>query len=98
MHEVLREDHDQIRFLTLNRPQKLNSLTVSLFKELLSEIESIEQSAGAVRCVVLKGAGRCFSAGHDLSDIDAGEEAPYPHFQGRVIERLANLPVPVVSA
>jgi enoyl-CoA hydratase len=97
MSDVLTQDVDGIRFLILNRPEKLNSLTVGLFKALLAQVEIIEAS-DAVRCVVLKGAGRCFSAGHDLTDIEAGEDVPYPHFQGRVIERLADLPVPVVTA
>jgi enoyl-CoA hydratase len=98
MMEVLKEDLDGIRFLILNRPGKLNSLTVGLFKALLAEVEAIEADDGRVRCVVLKGAGRCFSAGHDLLDISVGEELPQPNFQSHVIERLANLPMPVISA
>jgi enoyl-CoA hydratase len=98
MIEVLAEDADGIRFLILNRPDKLNSLNVAVFRALLTQIEAIERGIGQVRCVVLKGAGRCFSAGHDLTDLSAGEELPFPHFQSHVIERLANLPVPVVAA
>jgi enoyl-CoA hydratase/carnithine racemase len=48
--------------------------------------------------LVVRGAGRCFSAGHDLGDIAAGERLPEPHYQARVIERLAGLPLPVISA
>jgi enoyl-CoA hydratase/carnithine racemase len=51
-----------------------------------------------VGVVVLRGAGKCFSAGHDLSDIAAGEALPRPNYQSHVIERLADLPLPVVSA
>jgi enoyl-CoA hydratase/carnithine racemase len=51
-----------------------------------------------VRLVILRGAGRCFSAGHDLGDIAAGEKLPRPNFQASVIERLANLPLPVITA
>jgi enoyl-CoA hydratase len=51
-----------------------------------------------VGVVVVRGAGRCFSAGHDLSDIAAGERLPRPNFQAGIIERLANLPLPVISA
>jgi enoyl-CoA hydratase len=97
MSEVLKEDVDGIRFLILNRPEKLNSLTVTLFAALLAQIEAVEAD-DRIRCLVLKGAGRCFSAGHDLTDIGAGEKLPYANFQARVIERLANLPIPVVSA
>lgn len=48
--------------------------------------------------VVLRGAGRCFSAGHDLGDIATGEKLPRANYQAHVIERLANLPLPVISA
>jgi enoyl-CoA hydratase len=97
MNEVLREDVDGVRFLVLNRPDKLNSLNLRLFAALLAEVEAVEADDGQVRCVVLKGAGRCFSAGHDLMDIGA-EQPPHANFQARVIERLANLPMPVISA
>ena len=97
MSELLTETVDGIRFLILNRPAKLNSLTVGLFGALWNEIKAIE-SDESIRCVVLKGAGRCFSAGHDLSDIEIGEKLPFANFQARTIERLANLPVPVVTA
>ena len=48
--------------------------------------------------VIVRGAGRCFSAGHDLSDIAAGERLPEPFYQSKVIERLADLPQPVITA
>lgn len=95
---VLREDADQIAILTLNRPDKLNSLNTELFHELDTHIRSIAAQADDVRCVVLKGAGRCFSAGHDLGSIDAGESAAALGFQSSVIERLANLPQAVIAA
>ena len=46
----------------------------------------------------MRGAGKCFSAGHDLADIAKGERPPKPNFQSDTIERLANLPQPVISA
>ncbi len=48
--------------------------------------------------MILRGAGRCFSAGHDLGDIAAGERLPRANFQSHVIEQLANLPQPVITA
>jgi len=51
-----------------------------------------------VGLVIVRGAGRCFSAGNDLSDIAAGKGLPRPNFQAQIIEKLANLPQPVISA
>ncbi len=93
---VLRSDQDGVATLTLNRPDKLNALNVELFAALDAHVRDIMKTPVAV--VVLRGAGRCFSAGHDLGDIAAGEKLPEPHFQANVIERLADLPLPVITA
>ena len=82
--------------LTLNRPEKLNALNVELFEALEAHVADIERDGAGV--VVLRGAGRCFSAGHDLGDIAGGEKMPRPNYQSHVIERLADLPLPVITA
>jgi enoyl-CoA hydratase/carnithine racemase len=93
---VTRTNLDGVAHLTLNRPDKLNALNVALFEALETHVADLEHTP--VGAVVLRGAGRCFSAGHDLSDIDTGERLPRPNYQSHVIERLANLPSPVISA
>lgn len=95
---VLREDRDAAAILTLNRPDKLNSLNVPVFEALEAHVASLEADRGSAAVVVLRGAGRCFSAGHDLGDIATGEKLPRANYQAHVIERLANLPMPVISA
>jgi enoyl-CoA hydratase len=95
---VLRVDQQGATTLTLNRPDKLNALNVELFIELDSHIAQLERQTERVGLVIVRGAGRCFSAGHDLGDISTGEKLPRPHFQSSVIERLANLPQPVITA
>ncbi len=95
---VLREQRGGAAHLILNRPDKLNSLNVEVFKALDDHIRAIAADPSGVAAVVLRGAGRCFSAGHDLGDIAAGEKLPEPNFQGKVIERLAGLPLPVITA
>jgi enoyl-CoA hydratase len=82
---VLREDRDGVACLTLNRPDKLNALNVELFAELEAHVDAVAGQTDAVGCVVVRGAGRCFSAGHDLGDIATGEKLPRPHFQASVI-------------
>ena len=95
---VLREDADGLATLTLHRPEKLNALTVALFAELRAHVLQLAQETDRIGLVVLRGAGKCFSAGHDLADIAHGEHPPQPHFQADTIELLANLPQPVVTA
>ena len=66
------------------------------FQALESHVKDIAGSA--IRAVVVRGAGRCFSAGHDLGDIATGEKPSRPNYQSHVIEMLADLPMPVISA
>jgi enoyl-CoA hydratase len=95
---VTRNDENGLATLTLNRPEKLNTLTVQMFMELHEHVSRIEQETDHVGAVVIRGAGKCFSAGNDLNDIAAGQPLPIPHLQARTIDRLANLPQPVISA
>jgi len=99
MSELVRcEERGGLATLTLNRPEKLNALTVQMFVELRGHLDRIAGATGEIGLVVLRGAGKCFSAGHDLADIAEGERPPKANFQAETIERLANLPQPVIAA
>ncbi len=95
---IIREDKNGVATLFLNRPEKLNALNVELFALLETQVDRIAAQTETVGLVIVRGAGRCFSAGNDLSDIAAGKGLPRPNFQGQIIEKLANLPQPVISA
>ncbi|MGK2911440.1 MAG: enoyl-CoA hydratase/isomerase family protein [Sphingobium sp.] len=83
--------------LTLNRPEKLNALSVTAFREIDAHLDTI--AAADVGCILLSGAGRSFCAGHDLDDIAAGSEGiEVGRYESGVIERLATWPMPVVAA
>lgn len=92
------ENREGLAKITLNRPKKLNSLSIQMFQELMGHIEAIEAAPQNFGCVLLKGAGACFSAGNDMEQIKAGVVPPWPNFQPVITERLSNLAVPVVVA
>lgn len=94
---ILREDFDGWSQLTLNRPGKLNSLTVEMFALLRKHVEDLAGSEG-IGCVVLRGAGKCFSAGHDLGGIAEGESPPSKGWHSETLRMLEKLPIPVVAA
>jgi enoyl-CoA hydratase/carnithine racemase len=56
--------------VTLNRPEKANSLTAAMLDELASTAE--RAAAEGARALVLTGAGKVFSAGADLDEARAG--------------------------
>jgi enoyl-CoA hydratase/carnithine racemase len=92
---VIRADNEGLCTLTLNRPDKMNALNVPLFVELRAHVDDIAGLTETIGCVVLRGAGRAFSAGHDLKDIQPGEDK---HFQSETVSALANLPQVVIVA
>jgi enoyl-CoA hydratase len=96
MSFVLRADSASLCTLTLNRPEALNALSPGLFRELRAHIEALA-SDESIDCILLRGAGRSFSAGNDLKALQAGDEAPYWGYQAETIDRLAALPQPVVA-
>ena len=57
---------DRLARVTLNRPEKMNALTGELFTELSECLHDLEADQSC-RVIILRGAGRCFSAGYDLT-------------------------------
>ena len=58
---------DGVATITLARPARLNAFTSAMHAELRQALDAAE-SDDAVRCVVLTGEGRAFSAGQDLTE------------------------------
>jgi enoyl-CoA hydratase/carnithine racemase len=57
-----------IAWLTLNRPEKKNALSIALLKELAELLRGIAGNE-KIRCVVTQGAGDSYSSGRDLYDM-----------------------------
>jgi len=64
--------------ITLNRPDKLNALSLALQAELSEALWEADNDR-SVHCVIVKGAGRAFSAGYDLTG--AGGDVPVSRVQ-----------------
>lgn len=93
----------QIALLTLNAPAKLNALSEEMGDELMDHVETLKENP-SIRCCVITGAGKAFSAGGDLQFLmdrhnDTAEnnirvmEAFYKRFLC-----LRKIPVPVIGA
>lgn len=89
---------DGVAWITLNRPDKLNSFTADMHAEVREAMSRVQQSS-EVRCLVITGAGRGFSAGQDLADLDMSA-------LGEVVERdynpllrtITTLNIPVIAS
>jgi enoyl-CoA hydratase len=71
---------DEIAWLTLNRPGKLNALDRATVRVLAERLRALRERAD-VRVVVTRGAGRAFCAGSDLADL-----APLGPAEAREVE------------
>jgi 2-(1,2-epoxy-1,2-dihydrophenyl)acetyl-CoA isomerase len=101
-------EEDGVATLTINRPDKLNSLHTGVIEEMIRAVDQIRDGLSSARCLLLTGAGRGFSSGADLSGggagggggrsgpVDAGAVLE-THFNV-LLERLFDLPVPLVTA
>lgn len=96
---ILYEKKDGVARITLNRPQALNALTPALLSELKEALNRVAADP-EIGVVVLKGAGRAFSAGVDIKGIDEGTDAgvgPRKHLALEVIEAIEKLDRPVIA-
>jgi enoyl-CoA hydratase len=86
---VVERPRSGVALVTLNRPEKLNAMNHEMFLRLAQLWVELDEDQD-VRCIVLTGAGRGFSAGHDLEET-AGAGAV------TIVDRIARLDEEVAS-
>lgn len=88
---------DGLVTVTLDRPEKLNALSIAVHDELQDLCAALE-TAPEVRVVVLTGAGRAFSSGAELGDrrptppVNDIDRRARAHLGGRTCEMLDRIP------
>jgi enoyl-CoA hydratase/carnithine racemase len=70
---------DQIGILTLNRPDKMNTFSSELGRELNAGLKQLDQD-DQVRIIIVKGAGRAFSTGIDIAEFPGKSTSEYQHW------------------
>jgi 2-(1,2-epoxy-1,2-dihydrophenyl)acetyl-CoA isomerase len=103
---VLNHVESGVGYITINRPRSLNAFNLDLAEMFISILEDYEKD-GTVRAIVLRGAGRVFSAGGDvkemLNDVREGTDraayfrSPLATFH-RIVLSLRSIPKPVLAA
>ncbi|MBR72380.1 MAG: enoyl-CoA hydratase [Rhodospirillaceae bacterium] len=97
---LLREDNKGVTFLTLNRPEKHNSLNLELLKCLQQELQKIAESK-SIRVVIIASTGTSFCAGHDL--IELKNMSKHKELKSlfllcsSIMESITELPQPVIA-
>ncbi len=96
------EQDGDVAVLTLNRPDRFNSVTQELCDGLVS---ALTRAGDEARAAVVTGAGRAFCSGADLSDLMGEYESGGPDLNrvigqrfNPMVEALLDAPVPTVAA
>jgi enoyl-CoA hydratase/carnithine racemase len=93
-----------IASVTFNRPDRLNALTFEAYADLRDLLAELPHRADA-RVLVVTGTGRGFCSGGDVDDIigalqkmDSRDLLEFTRMTGSVVQRMRELPMPVVAA
>src|SRR5258708_27246685 len=97
---IVVETRADYRLITLNRPERLNALTVEMADALSAAFDAAKADE-TCRAVLITGAGRAFCAGQDLTAIVGIAPAEIGHLLDHyhpLIRKLRGLALPVVCA
>ncbi len=97
---LLRQDKDHICTLTLNRPDKFNSLSEGLLDALQAAFDDLAGDRN-IRVIIIAGNGKAFCAGHDLKEMRANPDLDYYKMLFRkcsdMMLAMIGLPQPVIA-
>lgn len=101
MSSILFSVESNIAFLTLNRPDKLNSFNREMALLLQEKLDECEND-NSIRCIYLTGAGKGFCAGQDLAEVvdpnGPGMQKILGEHYNPIVTRLRTIAKPVVVA
>ena len=102
---ILYQESENIATITLDRPEVLNAINETMGRELLEALNAANRN-DQVRCVIITGNGRAFSAGEDIQDLRGQyERGENPRLGQRllykynpIIRRIRQTPKPIIAA
>ncbi len=97
---ILFEEKDCVATLTLNRPNKFNSLCEKMLSTLQNMLDEVSNSK-TIRILVIQGAGNSFCAGHDLKEMIATKDEDYYRTLflkcSKMMMTINKMPQPVIA-
>ena len=97
MSEILDTRHGAIRYLSLNRPGKMNALTRDMYAGLAHGLNEASEDFG-VRAVVITSEGDHFTAGNDIVDFMNNPPTAESSEVATFLAALLNFPKPLIAA
>jgi len=105
LRDVLYERENGIARATLNRPGRLNAFRGDTFRDVLAILDEVRADP-KIRCLILAGSGRAFSAGQDLGELHrilgagSGSQESHDYLEQlqEITRRIVSLDRPVIAA
>lgn len=97
LHEILTSTEDGIHHLSMNRPEKKNALTLSMYEAMIDCIEQADRD-DSVRVLLIHGEGGNFTAGNDLTDFLQNPPKDESGAVFRFMYAISRMKKPVVAA
>ena len=97
--EILYSTRGPVGYLTLNNPQKINALSITMIGEIIHALNDIALDE-SIRVLVIRAAGKHFCAGHNLSEIVNGGLKEYKFVFDqctRMMQMIHEIPQPVIA-
>jgi enoyl-CoA hydratase len=95
------EPHEQVGLLTLDRVRCANAINTAMARELYRLFQDLTEKPGALRCLIMTGAGESFCAGGGLKERNgmSDEDWAAQHaIMERTIVLILESPIPVIAA
>jgi 2-(1,2-epoxy-1,2-dihydrophenyl)acetyl-CoA isomerase len=92
--QLIYEKSEGLAVITLNRPEKLNALSMQLLQEVMDALSQAEGD-DQVRCVLVTGAGRGFCSGADLAENMSASGAGHFDFGAGPMEAFGRIPIAI---
>ncbi len=89
------KNNDEVLTVTINRPDKKNALTPSMYKAMADAINSAKD--GDVRVVVIEGINGVFTSGNDVAEFASAQSTTGVNETVKFMQALLNCDVPVVA-
>jgi len=99
--QIIVDDEDSTRTITMRRPEKKNTLTQEMYLAMSDAIDSAQSNA-AIRCLILTGRSGVFTAGNDIGDFLQAATEKYDVARPRnaviFLQSLVNNKKPIIAA
>lgn len=97
---IIVDREDRVGIITLNRPEHMNTFTTLLARELNRALAELDNDAG-IRVVVIRGAGKAFCTGIDISEFHGKSQQEYRQWvklMEQVIHVIGYMKKPVIAS